>query len=90
MFRINDTRGSVIALDGLGRELQEPENAKRVVTFHRGPCPAFPVVEYTVVETEREGTFAGYAVQIRQSGAQSHSAGQPSKPRSQGTDDLLN
>ena len=60
MFRINDTRGSVIALDGLGRELQEPENAKRVVTFHRGPCPAFPVVEYSVVETEREGTFAGY------------------------------
>lgn len=60
MFRINDTRGSVIALDGLGRELQEPENAKRVVTFHRGPCPAFPVVEYSVVETERESTFAGY------------------------------
>ena len=60
MFRINDTRGSVIALDGLGRQLQEPENAKRVVTFHRGPCPAFPVVEYSVVETERESTFAGY------------------------------
>ena len=60
MFRINDTRGSVIALDGLGRELHEPENAKRVVTFHRGPCPAFPVVEYSVVETERESAFAGY------------------------------
>jgi hypothetical protein len=60
MFRINDTRGSVIALDGLGRELQEPENAKRVVTFHRGPCPAFPVVEYSVVETQRESAFAGY------------------------------
>ena len=57
---INDTRGSVIALDGLGRELQEPENAKRVVTFHRGPCPAFPVVEYSVVETQRESVFAGY------------------------------
>jgi hypothetical protein len=60
MFRINDTRGSVIALDGLGRPLQEPENAKRVVTFHRGPCPAFPVLEYSVVETEREHAFAGY------------------------------
>src|SRR5271156_3935303 len=60
MFRINDTRGSVIALDGLGRQLQEPENAKRVVTFHRGPCPAFPIVEYSVVETQHESTFAGY------------------------------
>jgi len=60
MFRINDTRGSVIALDGLGRQLQEPENAKRVVTFHRGPCPAFPVVEYSVVEIQRESIFAGY------------------------------
>jgi hypothetical protein len=60
MFRINDTRGSVIALDGLGRPLLEPENAKRVVTFHRGPCPAFPVLEYSVVETEREHAFAGY------------------------------
>ena len=43
IFRVNDSRGSVIALDGLGRRLPEPENAKRAVTFHRGPCPAFPV-----------------------------------------------
>jgi len=50
IFRINDSRGSVVALDGLGRRLQEPENAKRVVTFHRGPCPAFPVFEYSVIE----------------------------------------
>ena len=55
IFRINDSRGSIIALDGLGRRLPEPENSKRVVTFHRGPCPAFPVVEYLVLEVDREG-----------------------------------
>src|SRR5260370_4927077 len=54
IFRLNDTRGSIIALDGLGRSLAEPENAKRIVTFHRGPCPAFPVLEYLVAEVERE------------------------------------
>jgi hypothetical protein len=60
MFRINDTRGSVIALDGLGRRLLEPENAKRVVTFQRGPCPAFQVREHSVFETHGESTFRGY------------------------------
>jgi hypothetical protein len=54
IFRLNDSRGSIIALDGLGRRLAEPENAKRIVTFHRGPCPAFPVLEYLVAEVERE------------------------------------
>jgi hypothetical protein len=54
IFRINDARGSIIALDGLGRRLPEPENAKRIVTFHRGPCPAFPVLDYLVPEIERE------------------------------------
>jgi hypothetical protein len=54
IFRLNDSRGSIIALDGLGRRLAEPENAKRVITFHRGPCPAFPVIEYFVAEVERE------------------------------------
>jgi hypothetical protein len=54
IFRLNDSRGSIIALDGLGRHLPEPENAKRIVTFHRGPCPAFPVHEYLVPEVERE------------------------------------
>ena len=53
IFRLNDSRGSIIALDGLGRRLPEPENAKRIVTFHRGPCPAFPVLEYLVPEVER-------------------------------------
>src|SRR6202167_272213 len=52
IFRLNDTRGSIIALDGLGRRLAEPENAKRIVTFHRGPCPAFPVLEYLVPMVE--------------------------------------
>ena len=54
IFRLNDSRGSIIALDGLGRHLAEPENAKRIVTFHRGPCPAFPVIEYLIPEVERE------------------------------------
>jgi hypothetical protein len=52
IFRVNDLRGSIIALDGLGRRLAEPENAKRIVTFQRGPCPAFPVLEYMVPERE--------------------------------------
>jgi hypothetical protein len=59
-FRINDSRGSVIALDGLGRLLSEPENAKRIVTFHRGPCPAFPVFEYSVAESPRESRLSDY------------------------------
>jgi hypothetical protein len=58
IFRLNDSRGSIVALDGLGRHLPEPENAKRIVTFHRGPCPAFPVLEYLVAEVEREGRLA--------------------------------
>ena len=64
IFRINDSRGSVIALDGLGRHLPEPENAKRVVTFHRGPCPAFPILEYTVVEIQRENSFRDYVSKL--------------------------
>jgi len=60
IFRINDSRGSVIALDGLGRRLPEPENAKRIVTFHRGPCPAFPVFEYSVAEGPRASSLIDY------------------------------
>ena len=52
IFRLNDSRGSIVALDGLGRRLAEPENAKRIVTFQRGPCPAFPVLEYLASEHE--------------------------------------
>ena len=51
IFRVNDSRGSIVALDGLGRPLAEPENSKRIVTFHHGPCPAFRVVEYLAAET---------------------------------------
>jgi hypothetical protein len=50
IFRLNDSRGSILALDGLGRHLAEPENSKRIVTFHRGPCPAFRVCEYLAPE----------------------------------------
>ena len=64
IFRINDSRGSVIALDGLGRRLPEPENAKRVVTFHRGPCPSFPVVEYVVPYVEHENSLRQYVSRI--------------------------
>ena len=60
IFRINDSRGSIIALDGLGRRLPEPENSKRIVTFHRGPCPAFPVFEYLIPEIERESRSDRY------------------------------
>src|ERR1019366_6694298 len=60
IFRINDLRGSIIALDGLGRRLPEPENSKRIVTFHRGPCPAFPVLEDLGPEIQRERRLHGY------------------------------
>ena len=64
IFRINDSRGSIIALDGLGRRLPEPENAKRIVTFHRGPCPAFPVLEYLVPEVDRESRLPKFMSRI--------------------------
>ena len=60
IFRINDSRGSIIALDGLGRRLPEPENSKRIVTFHRGPCPAFPVFEDLGPEIQRERPLHSY------------------------------
>jgi hypothetical protein len=64
IFRVNDSRGSIIALDGLGRHLPEPENAKRIVTFHRGPCPAFPVFEYLVPEVDRESLLPRYLSRV--------------------------
>ena len=60
IFRLNDARGSIIALDGLGRHLPDPENAKRVLTFHRGPCPAFPAFEYLVADVQRESRLLSY------------------------------
>jgi hypothetical protein len=57
IFRINDPPGSIIALDGLGRRLLEPENAKRALTFHGGPCPAFPNNESLVPEPQRTIAF---------------------------------
>ena len=64
IFRTNDSRGSIIALDGLGRCLPEFENSKRIVTFHRGPCPAFPVFEHLIPEVERESRFLKYMSRI--------------------------
>ena len=64
IFRLNDSRGSIIALDGLGRRLAEPENAKRIVTFHRGPCPAFPVFEYQVPMIEHESRLSKFISKI--------------------------
>jgi hypothetical protein len=60
IFRINDSRGSIVALDGLGRPVPEPENSKRIVTFQKGPCPAFPVFEYLAFERQRERRLSGY------------------------------
>ncbi len=60
IFRVNDSRGSIIALDGLGRRLPEPENSKRIVTFRRGQCPGFSVIEYLAPEVRRERRLRGY------------------------------
>lgn len=60
IFRLNDARGSIIALDGIGRRLPEPENAKRILTFHRGPCPASSAVEYSVPDVQRESRLLSY------------------------------
>jgi hypothetical protein len=54
IFRLNDSRGFIIALDGLGRDLAEPENSRRTLTFHQGPCPAFQVIEYLAAESEAD------------------------------------
>lgn len=60
IFRVNDSHGSIIALDGLGRRLPEPENSKRIVTFRRGQCPAFSVFEYLAPEVQRERRLDRY------------------------------
>jgi len=52
IFRVNDPRGSIIALDGLGRHLPEPENTKRALTFQHGPCSSFPNFEYSAPEPQ--------------------------------------
>src|ERR1017187_7335920 len=60
IFRVNDSHGSIIALDGLGRRLPEPENSKRIVTFRRGQCPAFSVFEDLAPEVQGERRLLGY------------------------------
>ena len=80
IFRVNDSRGSIIALDGLGRHLPEPENAKRIVTFHRGPCPAFTVFEYPVPEVERESLLSRYLSKIVDALRGMTNSGRPGTP----------
>jgi hypothetical protein len=53
IFRLNDSRGSIVALDGLGRHLREPENMKRALTFYEGPCPAFRNIESSSPEAQQ-------------------------------------
>ena len=38
-FRVNDRRGSVIAVDKAEQPVPAAENAKRIATFAEGPCP---------------------------------------------------
>ena len=58
IFRVNDSRGSDHCLDGLGRRLPEPENAKaRSRPFTEDRVPAFPVLEYLVPEPHQNITL---------------------------------
>jgi hypothetical protein len=41
MFRVNDFRNSIIALDKQGEKLPKAEANRRAATFAAGPCPAF-------------------------------------------------
>jgi hypothetical protein len=39
-FLVNQTRGSIVAVNPDGKPLSEPENSARIATFAEGPCPA--------------------------------------------------
>jgi len=39
-YLVNQTRGTVVAVDSEGKPLSEPENSARIATFSQGPCPA--------------------------------------------------
>ena len=39
-FVVNQSRGSVVAVNRDGKPLSEPENSTRIATFAEGPCPA--------------------------------------------------
>jgi len=41
-FRVNDSPGSIVALDQNGEALPEPAHSRRINTFMRGPCGVFP------------------------------------------------
>jgi hypothetical protein len=40
-FIVNESRGSIVAVDRGGKPLPERENSRRIKTFAEGPCPAF-------------------------------------------------
>jgi hypothetical protein len=39
-FLLNQSSGAIVAVDGNGVPLFEPENSRRIKTFASGPCPA--------------------------------------------------
>lgn len=41
-FRVNESPGSIVPLDGKGEPLAEPLRDRRIATFAEGPCGAFP------------------------------------------------
>ena len=41
-YRVNDSAGSIIPLDGKGEPLPEPLRSRRAAAFAEGPCGAFP------------------------------------------------
>ena len=41
-FRVNDSPGSIVALDKNVEALPEPARSRRIDTFMRGPCGVFP------------------------------------------------
>jgi hypothetical protein len=41
LFRVNDSRDSIVPLDQTGAAVTGDEAARRVASFHAGPCPVF-------------------------------------------------
>jgi hypothetical protein len=60
IFRVDGSRGSIIALDEWGRHLPERESSLRIMTFPGGQCPAFEVLEYPASELQLTTRLAGY------------------------------
>ena len=43
-FIVNESPGSILAIDRSGLPLPDPENSRRIETFAEGPCPAFRIM----------------------------------------------